>query len=1058
MNLSKLAVSKPTTILLIFILLTALGIYSTTKLPIDLLPDMELPYMMVSTTYPNAGPEEVEESVTRTIESSVSSVTGIKNLISSSSQGSSIVMLELNFGTDMAEASNEMRDRLDMIKGYLPDEASSPLIMKMDPSMMPIMSIMLKGNRTPEELRTYAEDFLQPKLEQIDGVASANISGGREKAVIVDIPRDRLEAYSLTVTQVAQMIGAQNVQSSGGTISEGDYNYTISTSGAFSSIEDIKNTVISWKAATPQSMSSGVSLRKILLRDIADVYEGYKPESSLAYLNGEPGVMLSIQKQSGKNSVETAEAVRKKIETIKKDLPKDLDIVEAFNTTDVVSNSINQVVSSAIQGALLAVLILLIFLRSLKSTLIIGITIPVSLIVTLGMMYFCGFTLNIMTLAGLALGVGMLVDNSIVVLENIYSYREKGVKHITAAILGSQEMVMAITSSTLTTICVFLPLIMYKNELGIIGQVFDSLVFTVVFSLLCSLLVAIVLVPVLSSKYLKLNPKNRVTTGFIGSVNNALGNFFDKLDLAYANSIKKILKHKFLTVGIIFGLFVGSLFLIPVIGFVYMPSQAEDTVTVSLKMPEGTRLEVTQDVLFKLQEIAKQEIKGYDKISMTVGSSGMMGMNDSTNSGQLQVTLPKYDERIDSDLVVKEKLRKHFSEFPGATLTFSSTGVNMGGGSTTIKVKCDDLALCRSTAFAIRDALIEKGSDIVTEPQVDAQNSLPQVNVVIDRDLLYEQGLNVYTVSSEIKANMNGTTASRYRAQGSEIDIVVQLDEKDREKLDDLDQIFVTNSQGKRIPLSSFASWEEGTSPVTIQRENQSRVINVTATALPGISLGDVQTKIEKIVQESIPSEEGVIIEYAGDYEELIKGIGQFVIIIFMAILLVFAVMASQFESFMAPFIVLFTIPLSVVGIVLINLLMGTTMNLITAVGLLVLVGVIVNNGIVLVDYTNLLRKRGMNLRDACVEAARSRLRPILMTTLTTVLALIPMTFFPGEGSEMSQPIGQTVLGGLSFGTLMTLFLMPTLYYIFNRFREKRAESKQRRIQKRLEKERYGEL
>ena len=463
MSLSKLAVSKPTTVLIIFVILAALGIYSTAQLPVDLLPDMELPMIAVSCSYTNAGPEEVERSVTRTLESVLSSITGLKTMTSTSSTGSSMILLELNYGTNLDEATNEIRDQLDLVKNFMPEEAGSPLIIKMDPSMLPIMNFVLSGNRTAEELRLYAEDIVQPRLEQIDGVASVQISGGREKAIVVDIPRDRLEAYSLTITHIAQMIGAQNVQGSGGSISEGDTTYTISTSGEYSSLEDIRNTVIAYKtdaAAGYGVATAAPTVQKVLLRDIADVYEGYKPVSSYAYVNGVPCVILNIQKQSGKNSVQTAHAVRKQVENIQPLLPADVVLSESMNTTDIIELSINNIVTSVVQGALLAVLVLLIFLRSIKSTIIIGITIPVSLVITLGVMKFSGFSLNMMTLAGLSLGVGMLVDNSIVILENIYSYRAKGAKAKAAAILGSQEMIMAITASTLTTICVFLPLVM----------------------------------------------------------------------------------------------------------------------------------------------------------------------------------------------------------------------------------------------------------------------------------------------------------------------------------------------------------------------------------------------------------------------------------------------------------------------------------------------------------------------------------------------------------------------------------------------------------------------
>ena len=1051
MSLSSKAVAKPTTILIIFIVLTALGLYSTSKLPIDLYPDLEIPYIIVSTSYPNAGPEEVENSITRTLESSLSGITGLKTLVSTSSSGSSMVMLELNYGTNLDSATNEIRDRLDLVKDYLPEDATSPTIIKMDPSMLPIMSLTLTGNRTPEELRQYAEDVVQPRLEQIDGIASANISGGREKAIVIEIPRDRLEAYSLTITQIAQMLGAQNLQSSGGQITQGDINYTISTSGKYSSLDDIRNTVISYKATASDGMSIP-ELKTIRLRDIANVYEGYKPESSLAYKDGIPCVILSLQKQSGKNSVQSAEKVREALPEILKDLPEDVQLIETMNTTDIIENSIGQVASSAVQGAVLAVIVLFIFLRSLKSTLIIGLTIPISLVITLGIMYFTGNTLNLMTLAGLALGVGMLVDNSIVILENIYSYREKGAKPTVAAVLGSQEMISAITSSTLTTICVFLPLIMFSGGLGMVGQIFSGLTFTIVFSLVCSLAVAIILVPVLASKYLKLNDiAGTRKDGIVGIIDNAMTRFFNAMDNGYAKCVKAVLHHKALFLLSILALLIVSFMLIPKVGFVFMPGEASNNVTVQVEMPKGTKLEVTDEVIRQMEAIALQEIKGIKTTTISSGSSGMFG-GSSSNSGSLTINLYPFSERqegYDSDVTAKEKLRKYFSQFPGASFSFGNSGMMIGGNNVDIVIKSDDLVLAKKTSEEIINILKTKASDYVTEPTSDMEDGLPQVDIIVDRERMYNLGLNIYSVSNEIKANINGLTASRFQDGGSEIDIIIGLDEADRSKLTDLEQIFVTNSSGQRIPLANFATYRESTSPVAINRENQTRIIHVTANANPKISISVVQAEVEKVIKENLPLDENVSISYEGSNKELMDALSQFAVIILMAVILVFAVMASQFESFKDPFIVIFTIPLSVIGIVAIYLVTGIPFSVITAVGLLILVGIIVNNGIVLVDYTNLLRKRGQNLEDACVNAAKNRLRPILMTTLTTVLSLVPMAFFPGEGSEMVQPIGQTVFGGLTFGTLMTLFLMPTLYFIFNKKGEKKRLAEIEKYEKR---------
>src|SRR5574344_1847878 len=544
MTLSERAVNKPTTVLTIFILLCALGTYCMRSLPVDMYPNIDLPYMVVYTTYNNAGPEEVERSVTRTLESSLSGVSGLKKMQSTSSSGSSMIFLEFNYGTNLDEAAIGIRDKIDIVRSYMPDDAGTPVTIRIDPSMIPIQILILNGNRTPEELRKYAEDLIQPRLEQIDGVASAGVNGGREKSITIDIPRDRLEAYSLTITQVAQMIGAQNLQSAGGKITEGETNYSIKTAGMYRSLEDARNTVISYKVAARDGMSAP-EVKTIYLRDIADVYEGYKDETTLAYLDGKPSVMIMVQKQSGKNSVQAAHKVREQIKKLKADLPSDVNIIETMNTTDQIENTIREVVSSVIEGALLAIIVLFIFLRSVKSTIIICLTIPISLIITLALMYSRGITLNMISMAGLLLGIGMLVDNSIVVLENIYSYIQRDAKPKVAAILGSQEMVSSIMGSTLTSVCIFLPMLVFQKQLGMMGQMFNDLAYTIIFSLMSSLIVAVALVPVLCSKYVsKVGGTRNEGRGFAYAVNKIFNNFFDKLDQKYSVGVTFVLHHR----------------------------------------------------------------------------------------------------------------------------------------------------------------------------------------------------------------------------------------------------------------------------------------------------------------------------------------------------------------------------------------------------------------------------------------------------------------------------------------------------------------------------------
>ncbi len=1041
MTFSEKCVNKPVTTQLIFVLSIILGIFCITQLPIDMYPDMDLPYMIVYTSYDNAGPEEVEQSVTSTLESSLSGVSGLKTLQSRSMSGVSIVILEFNYGTNLDSAGGDVRDKIDMVRSYLPDDADSPVTIKMDPSMMPILSLALRGNRTPEELRSLAEDVIEPRLEQLDGIASATVSGGREQSINVDIPRDRLEAYGLTISTVSSMIGVQNIQSSGGTITSGDINYTIKNDGKYKSIEDLKNTVISYKVGTDSAV------RTIRLRDIADVYEGYKDESTLAYLDGSPCVMIMLTKQSGKNSVQAAKNVRKQLVKLQAELPNDVEIVETSNTVDIISQTINEVVNSVVQGALLAIAVLFIFLRSLKSTLIVGLSIPLSVMITIVCMYLKGITINMISMAGLLLGIGMLVDNSIVVLENIFSYIQRDAKPKVAAILGSQEMVNSIMGSTLTSVCIFLPMLIFQKKLGMMGQMFNDLAYTIIFSLISSLVVAIALVPVLCAMYVKkANGKRNEGRGLAYSVDKAFAHFFDKLDEKYAKGVAFVLHHRKSFIATVVVLFVLSIVAVKYVGFVFMPSSAANSVEVDFTLAQGTKLSVTEDLLREFETMALEDLTGVKYSTVTVGGTSMISSSSETNTGSVTFTLYEPKDRLagyDNEKSAKAKLRKYFTMFPGANVSFA-TNANSASSSSgvSVDIKSDDLNLVMETARQVRSVLENQAKDWVTEVDSDLKDGLPQANIIFDRDRMQEFGLNVYSVGSEIAGVINGKTASRYTKNGDDIDVVVRVSDKDRGRLQDLDSISMVTSSGLRIPLSSFAHYEEATAPVTIYRENQSRIIHVTAKPKEGLSIGDVQSEVEKLINQNVAKEDGVIISYSGDLEDMMEAATNFGMVIILAAFLVFVVMASQFESMLDPFIVILTIPLSFIGVMTIYAITGNQLNVVTIMGILVLVGTIVNNGIVLVDYTNLLRKRGYELEEACIQAARNRLRPILMSTLTTVISLAPMAFFPGEGSSSMQPISLTVFGGMTFGSLMTLFLMPSIYYIFNNRRLKKAEKK----------------
>ena len=1048
MSIVRTVVNRPTTVVVIFVLLIGFGIFTAFNLAVDLIPDINFPMLVVYSSYSGAGPEQVEKTVTRPLEAQLSNVSNLTQISSNSNEGSAMVILEFTYGTNMAEAANDVRDRLEFVKQALPDEVSTPMIFKFDPSLIPILQLKISGNKSPEDLRQLAEDFIQPRLEQVDGVALASVSGGRDRVVRVDIPQNRLEAYGIGITQIRGALLANNLQISAGSISEDGVNYLVRSAGEYASIDEIKNTIVAFKGAPASPLNPGGAMVGVRLRDIARVAEGYRDVNTSIYINGEPGIFVTVQKQSGKNSVQVADRVLKRLKEIQGSLPMGVQIGVANDTTTIIRNSLREVSSSALLGLVLAVLILFIFLRSLKSTIVIGLAIPISLIITMMMMFFFNLTLNLLTLAGLALGIGMLVDNSIVVLENIYRYREKGAKLHTSAILGTREMMVAITASTLTTICVFLPLALFRSQLEFMGEMFSGLAFTIVIALATSLVVAIVLVPVLASKYFSINTRLELKLPpLLERIDNVMERFYRALENRYKKALTWVLKHKKITLIAVAALFVGSCAAIPLAGFELMPSQDQDTVRISLDLPPGTALSVTESALFQMEAVIRQEIKGYKDIILIAGQGGMFSMSaSSSNKGSITINLLPFKERGEEYKAIQAKLRRHFGDFPGATFSFGGGGMGNFGSATPVVItfKSEDRELAKSVGNKVLTLLKERVPQ-VTEPVFNLQEGLPEVRLVIDREKIYSLGLNMASVGTELKANIDGVVAGRYRSAGSDIDIFLILEERNRDQRLDLDKIFVLNPQGRKVMVSTFAKYAPDTGPVTINRENQSRYLRINAGLAPGANVTAVIPKIQGLIAAEIPPNDKLLIEYGGDFEDILKFVPILMGIMLISVLLVFGVMASLFESFLDPFLVMFTIPLTLIGVVGIHLIMGEPMSLFTIVGLVMLLGIVVNNGIVLVDYTNLMRKRGLPLREACIEAGGNRLRPVLMTTLTTILGLLPMAFIRSEGSSLIQPLGKTVVGGLFVSTLMTLFVIPALFEIFNKWSDKgRARRKKK--------------
>ena len=1050
--IAKTVVNKPVTILVLFVLILGIGAYVSSGLDIDLYPEMDPPVLLVFTEYDGAGPEQVEEHVTRILEGNLTNVTNIKEIRSTSQRDQSMVILEFEWGEDLAEAAADARDKIEFVTGMLPDEAESPQLLKFDPSMQPIVYLTLMGNKNEIEMYELADDIVVPRLEQIAGVASASISGLTEPIVRIEADQNRLDAFGLTLTGAANglfnKISTQNTNTSGGEIDDGKKAYLVKTTGEYSSLEEIADTVVS---VTPTG-------NMVRLSDLAEVKMGQEDLSQIVTINGQRSMSIPVRKQSGGNSVAVADSVLARVGEINRDLPAGVRLEVLYDSTKMIRSAIDSVVENLFSGMALAMAVLFLFLRVIKSTLIIGLSIPISLLITMTCMYFAGLTLNMLTMTGLVLGLGMIVDSSIVVLENVFSYREKGAKHKTAAILGATEMIGAITGSTLTTVCVFIPVIMFRSELEFLGVLTGDLAFTIVIALMSSLFVAVTLVPVLCSTYLKLTPRsqNPIRIRWLAKVDDWFAVGLDKLDSGYRALLKRCLDNRWVVVGVVFLFFVASIMIIPYLGFDFMPPSSDDSVTLEMTLPEGTRVETTMENLEALKLIVDREVTGTERIIYTAGSSNGVSAAE-TNVGTIQFILPEFDERTTTVDGIKAIMRPHFYKFPDAV--FSFTERSMGGSSHDIDIviKTDDLDKGKRIGLEIIDLLKEHVPDVL-EPDIDMKDGLPQAEIIINRQKAYALGIDMYSAGREILASVDGIQCGYYRTGGDEYEIHLMFREEDRANLVDLETITVSNSSSQKIPVASFATVEVTEGPVTINREDQIRVIHIEADMSDNTSLSEVTSQIKAVIDRYLILDDDVIITYGGDYEDM-QNIGmKLIAIVLIALALVFGVMASQFEDLLNPFIIflsMFTMSIGVVGVYLIT---GQAMSTFSIMGVVMLLGMVVNNGIVLVDYTNLLVSRGMPIYEACIAAGGSRLRPVLMTTLTTILGMYPLAVSEGEGSTLIQPIGLTILGGMTTNTIMTLVLVPCLYYIFNKTRyERRQQREKARRRRELENRRLIE-
>lgn len=1024
MKISNLAVKRPVTIAMVFLVIILLGAVSLGRLNLDLLPEMDLPMALAMTTYEGVGPEEIENLVTRPIEGAVGTVNGIKNIHATSSMGQSIVFVEFAWGTDMNFAINQMREKIDMISNALPSDATKPMLFKLDPNQMPIMYLGLSGDLDLAALDKLAADTIKPALERVNGVASVEASGGVTREIRISAVPQRLQAYGLSLSQIVSYLASENRNTSAGTVEEGLKEHVVRVTGEFKNIEEIKDLQI--------PLSSGGYVR---LEEIARVEDTYKDKSVFVYMNGKPALQVTVQRQTDANTVKVSDAVLQELEALKKVLPAGVDVKVAFDSADFIRKSISQVASNAVIGALLAVFILLLFLRNMRSTLIIGTAIPISIIATFILMYFGGLTLNLISLGGLALGVGMMVDNAIVILENIYRYRQNGYSRAEAAIEGANEVGMAVIASTLTSVVVFLPMVYVE---GMASQIFRPMALTVSFALLASLMVALTLVPMLSSKILRVD---RGTNGngsengkrgrfrFIRKLSDKWGLVLEALDRKYRGALHWAINNKKKVVFTVLGLLVASLAMIPVVGMEFMPSQDSGEYQISIELPKGTALRETQRVTEIVDQFAN-ELPESEWAFYVVGSGGgMFGSSSAPEQGLIMGKLVPKAERQRSIDQVLDELREKCGSIPGAKIEISAQDGSMGSSTNLIEIGLsgDNLEVLRLLSETIAQRVREV--DGTREVKTSLEDGRPEIQIKLNRQKADLYGLNASQVSSFVATAVRGSVATKHRINGEEMDVRVVLDEDYRENLNDLEDLVIMSSGGALVTLGDIADLELSKGPASIARLNQSRRVTITGD-ISGRDLAGVTKDIQAAIAD-IPLPQGVQLEFGGANKEMMESFQSLGMALILAVILVYMILAAQFEALLYPFIIMFAVPPTVIGVVLSLLVTGRTLSVPTFIGIIMLAGIVVNNAIVLVGYINTLRRRdGMPRKEAILQAGPTRLRPILMTTLTTVLALLPSAVGIGEGSEMSAPMATAVAGGLSFSTLITLFLVPCMYII----------------------------
>jgi len=1009
------------------LIIIIMGVVSLTKLPVDLFPNIELPIALVITQFDGAGPKEVEKMVGKPIEDSLATLEGLESISTNAMNGTAMTILNFDFGTDMDMKSIDIRESVDRVKGYLPDGANEPMVLKLDINAMPIMSLSLSGDKSISELEQLAEDIVAPQLERLNGVASVSITGGEEQEVQINISEEILSGYGLTAGQLAQVIGSENFNKPLGNMNKGPLELNIRQVGEFESVDELQSLVI--------SLPRGGQAR---LEELADVRLVEKDPDGLVHRDGERTINISVQKSSDANTVAVAQDLREAISEIQGSLQgAQLEIFS--DTATNVENSIDNVTNSALLGGLLAVVILFLFLRHVRSTLVIALSIPISVIATFILVYFNGITLNMMTLGGLTLGVGMLVDNSIVVLENIFRYRTEGLEAHEAAIKGADEVKNAIFASTLTTVVVFLPLVFVE---GMISIMFRDFSLTVVMSLLASLAVALTIVPMLSSKLLD-------TDSEILKTGEKKAGLFKAVEKKYRGLLEVSLKHRKTIIAFTVIIFVLSMGLVAVVGAEFFPASDAGQLSVSVKLPEGSALDKTQKYVENIEatmlDVAGDDIKSI--MSSTGFGGGMSTITGatSTNKATINVELASLENREMSDKEIADIIRTALQEISGAEIKVSAEGgMAMGGSMIDIKVKGDNIDTLRIISDDLASEI--KAVEGAREIETSMENGLPEIQLKINRERASQYGLSSGAISSMVKSRIDGILASRIKLDEEEVNIIIKSELDSGRQFESLQDTALVSPLGVSVPLSQVATVQIEQGPSTIQRIDQERYVSITGDVF-GRDLSSVNKDIVAVL-DAYEMPVGYNYEVGGQAEEMNTSFMSLLMALGLSVVLVYMIIASQFESLVQPFVIMFSVPLAMSGGLIALAVTGTPLSVPAMIGMIMLAGIVVNNAIVLVDAINMRRDRGESRLDAIMAAGPIRLRPILMTTLTTVLGLLPMALAIGEGSESMAPMARFVVGGLLLSTLLTLVFIPVLYTIADDMVLKFKRSKNREKRK----------